>query len=128
MKRDITILILDDEPALAEMYEIWLSELGETRVANTIDEAKRKMDESVDLVFLDRRLRHASGEEVLRWMRGQGFNCSVVMISAVDESVEMDIEYDKYLTKPVLKDEITTTAKQFITKAPQIGGQQKRRV
>ena len=128
MNTDTTILILDDEPALAEMYDIWLRELGVTRVANTLDEMKRQMDDSVDLVFLDRRLRHASGEEVLLWIRAEGFDCSVVMISAVDESVGMDIDYDRYLTKPVLKDEITKTAQQFIKNAPQVSSHQKRRV
>jgi len=64
------VLIIDDENMVAQMYKDWLSNTGcSVEVANGGEEALKKVDREVDLVFLDRRMPVITGDEVLNLLR-----------------------------------------------------------
>jgi CheY-like chemotaxis protein len=69
------VLVVDDDEDLAETCEYWL-EAGqyEARVANSGEEALKVVDETVDVVLLDRRMPTLSGDEVLAELRDRGFD------------------------------------------------------
>jgi two-component system response regulator AdeR len=102
-----TILVADDEPEIADLYATWLRREHEVRTAYGGAEALEQVDESVDIVFLDRRMPRMTGDEVLAELRERGLNCRVVLMTAVDPDFDIiDIDFDAYLTKPVMRDDI----------------------
>lgn len=65
-KEDIEILVVDDEPHVAEMYEDWLSLEGySVEVAEGGVQALDALDEGTEILLLDRRMPMMSGDEVL---------------------------------------------------------------
>lgn len=104
------ILVIDDEPEIADLYATWLQRNHEVQTAYSGPEALETVDESVDIVFLDRRMPRMTGDEVLAKMRSRGLRCRVVLMTAVDPDFDIiDIDFDEYLTKPVMHDDITGT-------------------
>ncbi|WP_336342966.1 winged helix-turn-helix transcriptional regulator [Halalkalicoccus ordinarius] len=102
-----TVLIVDDDPRLLNMHADWLEDDYTVERAYDGQEAFRKLDESVDVVLLDRRMPGLSGEEVLERIRGWGIDCRVVMLSAVDPDFDvLDMGFDGYVVKPGFRDEI----------------------
>jgi DNA-binding response OmpR family regulator len=103
-----TILVVDDEQSLADLYATWVSEEYETKTAYDGRSAIETIDDSVDIVLLDRHMPDLSGDEVLERIRADGYDCWVVMVTAVDpglDIIEMDIH--DYLTKPVSQSQLT---------------------
>ena len=99
-----TVLLADDDSELLEMYELWLADRDEwtTRTAADGDEALEKLDETVDVAVLDRRMPEVDGDEVARTVRSTYPGCDVIVASAFqpDDGFD-DRHYDQYLTKPV---------------------------
>jgi CheY-like chemotaxis protein len=60
-----TVLVVDDEPQLAELYSMQLAEEYEVRTATGGPEALDLVDEEVDVALLDRRMPRMSGDELL---------------------------------------------------------------
>jgi len=115
MSPDYRVVIVDDEPDLADLYASWLS--GEYAVETAYDgnDALTMLDESVDVVLLDRRMPAMSGDEVLQWIRERGLGCGVAMITAVDPGFDiLELGFDAYLTKPVAAPELTGVTERLI--------------
>ena len=107
MTDEQTILVVDDERDIADLYTTWLELDHEVRTAYGGEEALDKVDADVDLVFLDRQMPDYSGDEVLERIRDQGLDCRVVMVTAVDPDFDIvDMGFDDYLTKPVMREDL----------------------
>ncbi|SDJ66713.1 Response regulator receiver domain-containing protein [Halovenus aranensis] len=107
MTDELTILVVDDEQDIADLYTTWLQMDHEVRKAYGGDEALEKVDDDVDIVFLDRQMPDYSGDEVLERIRDQELGCRVVMVTAVDPDFDIvSMEFDDYLTKPVMRDDL----------------------
>lgn len=116
--RTTTVLIVEDETNLAAAYEAWLSKAYDVRVVNDGESAVDLFDETVDVVLLDRRMPGMSGDEVLEEFRSKGSAAGVVMIAAVDPSVErMSMLFDEYLVKPVGPDELESIVEILLRRA-----------
>jgi DNA-binding response OmpR family regulator len=103
-----TVLIVDDETPLADLYAAWLEDDYEVRTAYGGEEALVRIDEKVDVVLLDRLMSGISGEAVLAEIRRQGWGCQVALMTAVDPDLEIiDLEFDDYVVKPFDKDDLT---------------------
>jgi DNA-binding response OmpR family regulator len=99
---EATVLVVDDEPDVAELYSAWLSDICETQTAHGAREALAAADESLDVIFLDRQMPDMTGDEVLDRLRERDLNARVVMVTAVDPDFDIvDMPFDEYLTKPV---------------------------
>jgi len=104
---DTTVLLVDDEPQLLDVYELWLGGDCDVLTAEGGEEALETADESVDVAFLDRRMPGFSGDEVLREFRARGYDFQVAMLTAVDPEEEIvDMPFDDYLTKPIEEHEL----------------------
>ncbi len=104
------VLVVDDEPQLAALFATWLDDEWVVRVAHDGEEALSKMDESVAVVLLDRRMPGMSGDEVLDAIHEEGYDPRVVMVTAVDPDFDIiEMGFDDYLVKPVSNDELTET-------------------
>lgn len=97
-----TVLVVDDEPAIADAHAQWLSDDYVVKTAYNGREALAEMDDSVDVVLLDRRMPDISGDDVLDSIREENYDCRVAMVSAVEPDFDiLELGYDTYLVKPV---------------------------
>jgi len=103
----LEVLVVDDESRLADLFAAWLDAEYEVEAAYDGESALELMSESVQVVLLDRRMPGLSGDEVLEEIRDRGYECSVVMVTAVDPDFDIiEMGFDDYLAKPVSKDEL----------------------
>ncbi|MFA1609970.1 response regulator [Halobellus rubicundus] len=96
------VLIVDDERDLADLYAAWLADDYAVETAYDGETAIERVDESVDVVLLDRRMPGMSGDEVLQKVRAEFPECAIAMITAVDPDFDiLEMGFDAYITKPV---------------------------
>jgi len=108
-----TILIVDDEESLAELYARYLGDEYETRTALTSGEALVELTADIDLVLLDRRLPGMSGDELLEHINDWETDCQVILVTAVDLDVDIiDMPCEGYLKKPVSRQEMLDAVEQ----------------
>jgi DNA-binding response OmpR family regulator len=113
-------LIVDDERDITDVYAVQLEGTYETRVAYDGEEALEEVDAGVDAVLLDRRMPDRHGDDVLDELRNRGLSRSVIMITAVDPDLNVLMDFDDYLCKPVDRETLTATLEQHVD-APETG-------
>ena len=112
---DATILIADDEESLVTVYKEFLSEAKEVITAIDGEEALDRIDDSVDLVILDRRMPGLSGDQVLEELRERGYNCPVIMVTAVAPDGQItSMRFNEYVQKPVNQQELLSVVDQVL--------------
>lgn len=108
---DPKILIVEDERELADMYQTYLlEEYDDVVVAYSGEEGIEIVDDSFDVVLLDRRMPLVSGSEVLAYIEEVGLEPRVAMVTAVNPDFDIiDLGIDDYLVKPVTREELLET-------------------
>jgi len=102
-----TVMVVDDEQEVADVYALRLRNEFETRVAYGGEEALETIDGDVDVVLLDRRMPDISGDDVLEQIQETEYGCRVLMLTAVDPGLDIaDMPFDDYLCKPVEKEDL----------------------
>jgi DNA-binding response OmpR family regulator len=113
-----TVLIVEDERALADLFTNWLNDEFDVRTAYNGEEALEKLDDDVDVVLLDRRMPGLSGDDVLERLRGRGIDCHVVMVTAVAPDFDIiDMGFDEYLVKPVDRATMIGTVERMLSRS-----------
>ena len=109
------VLAVDDEADLVDLYAEFLSPEYGVRTATSGTDALEKIDATVDVVLLDRRMPDMSGREVLRVLRERGHDCQVAMLTAVDPEQDiLEMPFDDYRTKPVTRRELIELVENLI--------------
>jgi two-component system response regulator AdeR len=109
------VLVVDDEPDVADSYAAIARERYEVRTAYSGEQALSNLDEAVDVVLLDRRMPDILGEDVLASIRERGLDCRVAMVTAVDPDIDIiDMEFDDYVVKPVTREEVLDTIERML--------------
>jgi DNA-binding response OmpR family regulator len=114
----VTVLVVDDESAVADAYALRLRQEYEVLTAYGGDEALDVVSDDVDVVLLDRRMP-TPGDEVLDRIRERGLDCRVIMVTAVTDP-DFDIiemPFDDYLCKPVDKEDLFAAIEQQLETA-----------
>lgn len=107
---EIRVLIVEDEAPLADLYAEYLDDSCSVRIAPDGREALDRIDESIDVVLLDRRMPDMDGDEVVARLRERGFETPVAMVTAVDPDFDIvELQIDEYLTKPIDRDTLQRT-------------------
>lgn len=110
-----TVLVVEDEEALVEIYTHWLGDDYDVRTANGGREALEQVDDDLDVALLDRLMPGMTGEEVLEEIREQTTECRVAMVTAVEPDFDiLQMGFDDYLTKPVGREELLETVGKLI--------------
>ena len=113
---ETTILIVDDESAVTDVYAAHLTDEYDVRTAYDGSEAVEKLSEEIDAVLLDRRMPGMSGDEVLEHIRDEEYDCRVAMVTAVDPDFDiLDMGFDDYVVKPVSRDDLYETVERLLT-------------
>ncbi|MFB1064000.1 response regulator transcription factor [Natrinema sp. H-ect4] len=113
-----SVLIVEDEPDLANLYAAWLEDDCDVETAYDGSEALEAIDGAIDVVLLDRRMPGLSGDTVLETIREQSLECRVAMVTAVEPDFDIvELGFDDYLVKPVSKDELVDIIDQLLLRA-----------
>jgi len=118
MSVDATVLVVDDNRAVADTYAAFLREDYDVRTAYDGREALETVDADVDVVLLDRRMPDVSGDEVLAEIRSRALDPRVVMLTAVDPDFDIvDMAFDAYVVKPVERADVTGVVAEMCERA-----------
>ncbi|ERH10025.1 MAG: PAS sensor histidine kinase [halophilic archaeon J07HX64] len=112
------VLVVEDDRDVADLYAKWLDRRYDTETAYSGADALEQLDESVDVVLLDRMMPGLSGGEVLEAVRDADIDPQVVIISAVTPDLDIvKMGLDAYLEKPVDATALHETVDQMLTRA-----------
>jgi DNA-binding response OmpR family regulator len=107
------ILIVEDEPRIAEVVELYLRRAGyQVQVVNDGNLALKQLEQHLpDLVVLDVMLPGVDGFSILRWIRDRS-DTPVIFITARREEVEriagLELGADDYVVKPFSPQELVS--------------------
>lgn len=112
-----TILVVEDDHSIADLYSKWLADMHTVRTAYTGEEALSKLDDTVDVVLLDRRMPNMPGDEVLRTINQRGLDPQVIMVTAVKPDFDIiELGFDEYVIKPVDRADLVQKVDQAIAR------------
>ncbi|WP_115865472.1 HalX domain-containing protein [Halorussus litoreus] len=112
-----TVLVVDDEQDVADLYTMWLQDEYRVLSAYEGENALDVLDDTVDVVLLDRRMPGQSGDDVLDEIRTRELDCRVVMVTAVKPDFDiLEMGFDDYLVKPVARDDLLMTVEKMLTR------------
>lgn len=115
---DATVLLVEDEEALLTIYSRWLSPQFDVKTASRGSEALERLDETVDVVLLDRLMPEMTGDEVLSGIQSRASDCRVAMVTAVEPDFDiLEMGFDAYLSKPVKSDQIRDTVENLLERS-----------
>jgi len=111
-----TVLVVDDERHLADLYTDYLAEEFEVRTAYGGEEALELLDaHAVDVTLLDRRMPDLSGDEVLAEINEADAEIRVAMVTAVNPGFDIiDMGCDEYLVKPVSREDLLDVVRRLL--------------
>jgi DNA-binding response OmpR family regulator len=117
------ILVVDDEPNIREVVELYLRRDGfEVEVAADGEAALAAIERSVpDLIVLDLMMPVLDGLEVTRALRQGEFDVPIIMLTAkgeeTDKIVGLELGADDYVTKPFSPKEVVARVKAVLRRA-----------
>ena len=110
-----SVLVVEDEAELADMYGAYLGDLYDVDVVYGGQDALDALDDSYDVLLLDRRMPVVSGNEVLASLEDRGLDMRVAMVTAVNPDFDIiDLRIDDYLIKPVTKSDVRETVQRLL--------------
>lgn len=124
---ELKILIVEDDEALAESLERFLSEIAETTVSNDGFEGQMLGQEGIyDLAVLDLMLPQVNGYDILKYWRTEAnLDMPVLILTAkdtLDDKVHgFQLGADDYLTKPFHREELLMRVKALLKRAGRLG-------
>lgn len=112
-----TVLVVDDEERLVDLFAAWLSHEYAVRTAYGGQEALELLDEDVDVLLLDRLMPDVTGDEVLGTVRERDLECHVSMVTAVEPDFDiLEMGFDEYLVKPFSKADLREVVETLLTR------------
>src|SRR3990167_4521148 len=102
----VKIVVVEDEEDILELIEYNLTKEGYEVIGflNTKSVAQMLIEESIDLLIMDRNLPGVEGSEFVQALRKEGFVTPVIYLSAKSQDFEIEEGFlrgaDDYITKP----------------------------
>ena len=110
-----TVLVVDDDPLIADLYATILDEDYAVRVETDGKSALEELDHTVDVVLLDRSMPAVDGDEILSDIRDRNLDCLVALVTARDPGLDViDLDFDAYLVKPVEPDRLRKVVAELV--------------
>jgi len=113
---DINILVVEDEPNIAEIVSLYLSRAGYIpAVISNGQQARESLENTLpDLLILDVMLPGLDGLSLTRWLR-QRSNIPIILMTARGEEVDrisgLEMGADDYVVKPFSPQELVSRVK-----------------
>lgn len=119
MSAKATVLVVDDERELVDLYATWLRDAYDVRTADGGAEALATLESTaVDVALIDRLMPRMTGSELLKNIREKGYDCRVSIVTAIEpdfDIIEMGI--DEYLIKPVGREDVREVVDRLVTRS-----------
>lgn len=122
-----TILIVEDEPSIAEVVSLYLKRADyEVVVASDGEEAMSSLEISIpDLVILDVMLPSVDGFAITRWLRERSSVPIILLTSRrdeVDRIAGLELGADDYVVKPFSPQELVSRVRAVLRRTSADGG------
>ena len=115
-----TILLVEDEPAVRQLFSVALSRAGyRVHEARNGQEALKVFDqhgESIDLLLTDMRMPFMGGAELARQLRSRRRTLKLLCISGYSGGTELEFSGD-FLAKPFSRDELLAKIREILDRA-----------
>lgn len=109
------VLVVEDDRELADAYTGWLHDSFTVRTAYRGTEALDHLDDTVDVVLLDRRMPDIDGDEILASIRERELPCRVAMVTAIEPDFDIiEMGFDDYLCKPITASDLRQTVDRLV--------------
>jgi excisionase family DNA binding protein len=115
-----TVLVVDDDPGLQDLFRTFLKEIGFSRVVvGTAKEAIHSLrKQKFDLMFLDLQLPDAPGDQVYRTAKQIDSDLNVIVITGYPDSEILDrilqVGPVTVLKKPLKVEQLNQTVKMLV--------------
>ncbi len=106
METDKTVLMIEDDPDIADVVEIHLNDLGYQleRAEDGITGLNKALENDYSLIILDLMLPKLDGFEVCKGIREKKKHLPILMLTSKSEELDkvlgLELGADDYLTKP----------------------------
>lgn len=116
---DTKILVVEDEPSLAEVVSLYLKRAGyQVQVASNGKQAMTILEKQIpDFVILDIMLPEIDGLSLTRWLRDRS-NVPIIMVTARREEIDriagLEMGADDYVVKPFSPQELVSRVRAVI--------------
>lgn len=117
MKRPIKVLIIEDDPNIVELIQLYMDKVGFSSVYASDGEEGLELflNESPDCIILDIMLPKMNGWEVCKAIRMEDKQIPIIMLTGKGETYDiingLDIGADDYIVKPFDPNELTARVK-----------------
>ena len=112
-----TILLVEDEPAVRQLFAQALSRAGYAVLeARNGQEAMKLFDqhgETIDLLLTDMRMPYMGGAELAHHLRGRRRSLKLLCISGYPGSLDPDLSSD-FLAKPFSRDDLLKKVREVL--------------
>lgn len=116
-KKD-TVLVIEDEQDLADLYTEWLTDTYQVKTAYTSESALENLSDDIDVIVLDRRLPGLSGDEVLKRIHEQNLDAQIAIVSAITpDFAVIGMGINEYLVKPIEKQDLRDLVDRMLERA-----------
>ncbi len=113
-----TVLIVEDEQMVADIFANYFSGSYHTQYVSTGTEALEAYTADTDLVIIDRKLEGMSGDTVAARIRAEHEQQLLLCVSGVEPDNDLyELDYDDYIHKPVEEDEMRTRVELLLNRA-----------
>jgi two-component system cell cycle sensor histidine kinase/response regulator CckA len=112
-----TILLVEDEPAVRQLFATALTRAGyRVHEARNGEEAVKLFDQhadSIDLLLTDMRMPYMGGAELAHHLRGRNKDLKLICISGYPGSLQAEVTTD-FLAKPFSRDEMLKKVREVL--------------
>jgi DNA-binding response OmpR family regulator len=123
MAQKLHILVVDDEPNIREVVELYLHREGyEVEVVGDGSAALQAIERKIpDLIVLDLMLPLLTGTQLTRTLREGHYDIPIIMLTAKDDEADrvagLELGADDYVTKPFSPKELVARVKAVLRRA-----------
>ena len=113
---DVTVLIIDDEPAVQRLVSLVLRSAGFSTCAavDGFDGLEQLERCDPDVIVLDVAMPRMDGPMFLRTIRSSGCEKPVLILSGQDRSATKRLPAEAHLLKPFAPDDLVSTVQRLI--------------
>lgn len=117
-----SILVVEDEPSLAEVVSLYLKRAGfQVQIASDGRQALNILEREIpDLVVLDLMLPEVDGLSLTRWLRDRS-DVPIIMVTARREEIDriagLEMGADDYVVKPFSPQELVSRVRAVLRRA-----------
>ena len=115
-----TILLVEDEPAVRQLFSMALSRAGynvfEARNGEEAMKVFEQHSEAIDLLLTDMRMPYMNGADLAKQLRSRKEDLKMICISGYGGSIAKAVASD-FLAKPFSRDEMLKKVREVLDRA-----------